>query len=127
MEFIIDDNIALTYEDLVDCANNGAHSGKLEIPQVGILEFSKKFFSGIANSCDLEILPDGLKSNPNKEENSPSKRIFEGIEDFLDAVMASSSKQAANTQKTNGDFATLLPIWLEYKYCCRLFLTKTHA
>ena len=47
MEFIIDDNIALTYEDLIDCANNGAHSGKLEIPQVGILEFSKKFF------CDL--------------------------------------------------------------------------
>ena len=103
MEFIIDDNIALTYEDLVDCANNGAHSGKLEIPQVGILEFSKKFFSGIANSCDLEILPDGLKSNPNKEEeNSPSKRIFEGIEDFLDAVMASSSKIYIYTSGTTG-------------------------
>lgn len=103
MEFIIDDNIALTYEDLIDCANNGAHSGKLEIPQVGILEFSKKFFSGIANSCDLEILPDGLKSNPNKEEeNSPSKRIFEGIEDFLDAVMASSSKIYIYTSGTTG-------------------------
>lgn len=103
LDFIIDGNNTLSYEDLLAYANGSDLRGDFGTSQNGLIEFSREFLTSLAESRDVEILPDEFQKKKSSA-NSPNadKRFFRDIGDLLDAVRYSTSRICIYTSGTMG-------------------------
>lgn len=102
LDFIVDANKTLSYEELLEYANSGGEILR-EICDADIAEFSKKFFAAVAANCDVELSGFTIseaKISPAKQR--VEKRRFGTVDDLLKAVTASASKISIRTSGTTG-------------------------